>query len=110
MLLPVQSQARVVLIHLVFDEALGLILPMKVVYLLTICGPLINVLDRVAFLHLLLNCWVVAAALLLMPGTLLIDLGDVLGALVAQRVSFYRVLRPRVLARRRIVCLYVTLH
>lgn len=61
---------------------------MEVIDLLTVRGPLINMLHRVR-LGALLHRGVVPTALLLVLGALLINFTYVLGALVAQGMRFY---------------------
>ena len=97
LLLPVEGDARIGLICLVLKQLLSSITLVVVVNLLTVGGPFINMLDMVALIDLLLNCRVVATALLLVLSSLLLDLCDVLRSLVAQRPRLYWVLRPRIL-------------
>ena len=103
--LPIECDAGVGLVVFVLLNDFGSIAVMVVVDLLAIRRPLIDMLYMLAFVHLLLHCGIVTAALLLMLCTLLEDLGDIFWPLIPKCPRFYRILRSCVLGARRRVLL-----
>ena len=84
LLLPIQINSRVHLTIPVLLHNIRLIPQMVVIDLLAVGGPLVNMLDVVALVHLLLHGRVVPSALLLMLHTFLLHFQDILGPFVSK--------------------------